>query len=234
MTTTIAIIGDLPSDNRFHVATNEAIEHAATVLGIKCQCEWIGTDELADNDLERRLSAFNAIWIAPGSPYNSMDAALAAIRFAREKQVPLLGTCGGFQHIVLEYARNALGIADASHAETDPYASVLFISRLACSLVGRTMTITIEPRSRLARAYGTTTVEEGYYCNFGVNPDYIPALRSGNLRIVAADQEGEVRAVELPDQPFFIGTLFIPQMQSTPKRPHPLILAFINAARPKP
>src|SRR5262249_29243234 len=153
----------------------------------------------------------NAIWIAPGSPYKNMDAALAAIRYARENQVPLLGTCGGFQHIVIECARNVMGFTDAEHAETNPYASVLFISRLECSLVGRTMTIRLVPGSLLVQAYGRPTTEEGYYCNFGVNPAFVEVLRTGPLRIAASDAEGEIRAVELPGHPFFVGILFIPQ-----------------------
>ncbi len=159
-----------------------------------------------------------------------MHAALAAIRFARDHNVPILGTCGGFQHIVLEYVRNALGVTDADHEETDPYASVLFISRLQCSLVGRKMTLSFAPDSLLARAYGATTAEEGYYCNFGVNPDFVSVLRSGPLKITASDAEGEVRAVELPDQPFYVGTLFIPQTRSTPENPHLLVSTFLRAA----
>jgi CTP synthase (UTP-ammonia lyase) len=230
MNATIAIIGDLPADNRFHVLTDESIHHAAAALQQNVDSTWIRTDELAKDHIERRLKPFSALWIAPGSPYKNMDAALAAIRFAREQKTPLLGTCGGFQHIVIEYARNVLGIADAEHAESNPYASVLFISKLSCSLVGRTMTITFQPDSLVARAYGTATAQEGYHCNFGVNPDYLDTLRRGNLRIVASDEEGQVRAVELPGYPFFVGTLFIPQMNSTAEKPHPLIAAFVRAA----
>ena len=71
---------------------------------------------------------------------------------------------------------------------------------------------------------------EQYYCNFGVNPDKVPLLRKGPLQITGSDAEGEVRVVELPDHPFFVGTLFVPQLRSTPERPHPLVTAFIRAA----
>jgi CTP synthase (UTP-ammonia lyase) len=80
-----------------------------------------------------------------------MDGALLAIRTAREARIPLLGTCGGFQRIILEYVRNVLGFADAQHQETAPQASRLVISRLACSLVGRSMSITLQPDSLVAR-----------------------------------------------------------------------------------
>jgi hypothetical protein len=105
----------------------------------------------------------------------------------------------------------------------------LFISRLACSLVGRTKTISLEPGSLPARFYGRTVVQEQCHCNFGVNPVCVDTLRSGALRIVGSDDEGIVRAVELAGHPCFIGTLFLPQHHSTPASPHPLISGFLSA-----
>src|SRR5579871_5079575 len=101
MSSRIAIIGDLPPDNRFHILTNKAIEHAAAALGIKAEVDWIGTAGLAQEISDsvglaaQKLTNYHGLWIAPGSPYQSMDGALAAIQHARENHVPLLGTCGG-------------------------------------------------------------------------------------------------------------------------------------------
>ena len=228
--TAIAIVADYDSNNRTHAATSEAIEHCSATLGFSIEHRWIGTEELAAADGTRQLAGYDGIWIGPGSPSKSMEAALRTIRLAREQGIPLLGTCGGFQHIILEYARNVLGYADAEHAETQPEASRLFISRLACSLVGRTMSITLQPKSVVARLYGRTTVQEQYQCNFGVNPDYVETLRSSALKIVGSDEEGVVRLVELPEHPFFIGSLFLPQMTSTRSTPHPLVLGLIEAS----
>ena len=225
----IAIVGDFNPGNQSHIATNAAIKHCSESLGSPVEHRWIGTEDLARPDGPRRLADVRGFWIAPGSPYKSMDGALLAIRTARERRSPLLGTCGGFQHIILEYARNVLGFSDAQHEETHPHASRQFISRLACSLVGRTMTITLQPDSLVARAYRRTTVQEQYRCNFGVNPDYVDVLRSSALRIVGSDDEGVVRVVELAEHPFFVGTLFVPQLTSTPSAPHPLVSGFIRA-----
>jgi CTP synthase (UTP-ammonia lyase) len=227
VTNHLIVVGDFNPDNQSHLATNEAIRHCSDANGTPVEFSWMPTEMVAQK--LNQIEAAGGIWIGPASPYKSMEGALAAIRLAREKKIPLLGTCGGFQHIILEYARNVLGFADAEHAETDPYASTLFISRLKCSLVGRTMTIRLEPDSMAARVYGTTTTREGYYCNFGVNPDYVSVFRSGKLRIVGSDEEGEVRLVELPDHPFFVGSLFLPQLKSTKEAPHPLICAFLKA-----
>jgi CTP synthase (UTP-ammonia lyase) len=158
-----------------------------------------------------------------------MSGALSAIRMARERRIPLLGTCGGFQHILLEYARHVLGFPDAEHEESDPQASRLFISRLTSSLFGRTMSITLQPDSLVARSYGRTKTQEQYRCNFGVNPEYDDLLRSSALRVVGSDDEGVVRIVELADHPFFVGTLFIPQLTSSSSAPHPLVSGFLKA-----
>jgi CTP synthase (UTP-ammonia lyase) len=177
------------------------------------------------------FECYSGILVAPGSPYKDMGRTLWAIRYAREKQIPCLGTCGGFQHIIIEYARNVLGFEDAQHAENDPYASELFISKLACSLAGREMTLQFTPSSRVEGIYGTTSAREHYYCNFGVNPDRVALIRDGPLAISGSDQEGEVRIVELPEHTFFIGTLFVPQARSKEGQAHPLITAFIRAVR---
>jgi len=178
------------------------------------------------------LQEFSGFWIGPGSPYRSMEGALLAIQIARENRIPLLGTCGGFQHIIIEYARAVLGIAAADHEESAPHVLNLVINRLACSLAGRSMSVSIKPGSLAARGYGRTVSQERYQCNFGVNPDVVPLLRSGDLQITGSDQEGESRIVELSGHPFFVGTLFLPQLTSTPEAPHPLVAAFLKHCMP--
>jgi len=225
----LAIVADFNSASRSHQATNQAIAHCAATAGLKIEPQWIATAELAQPGGSKKLNGVRGIWIGPGSPYASMEGALSAIRMAREQGIPLFGTCGGFQHIILEYARNVLGFADAEHEESSPQATQLFISRLACSLAGRTMTITLAPDSMVARIYGQTSVQEQYLCNFGINPEYADTVRSGKLMAVASDAEGMIRAVELPGHRFFVGTLFLPQHNSTPSHPHPLVCAFLKA-----
>jgi len=221
----LAILGEFTPSFAPHAATNAAIAHACAASGLDVRASWISTEAI-DAAL---FTQFDGIWVAPGSPYKNMAKTLWAIRAARENGVPCLGTCGGFQHIILEYARNVLGFADAQHAEYDPYASRLFISRLACSLVGREMELRFQPDSRVARIYGSTQTRERYYCNFGVAPEAVELLKNGPLRIVGSDAEGEVRVIELPGHPFFIGTLFVPQTLSTPEEPHSLVNAFLEA-----
>ena len=197
----VGVIGEFNPEFPPHVATNAALEHAAATLGVGVDVRWLSTMELEDLPVAE-LAEHDALWCAPGSPYRSMDGALRAIRVARESDWPFLGTCGGFQHVVIEYARNVLGFEDAQHAEYDPCASELFISALSCSLAGQTMSVRLKPGSCAAHFYGKGEVSEQYYCNFGLNPDHQGRLDDGGLRVVGTDQDGEARIVELPDRRF--------------------------------
>jgi CTP synthase (UTP-ammonia lyase) len=225
MTKAIALLGEYTPTFQPHISTDAAIGHSKNLLEIEITADWISTDDINHKLFER----YSGIWIAPGSPYKNMDKTLWAIRYARENNIPCFGTCGGFQHMVIEYARNVLGFKDAQHAEYDPYASSLFISQLSCSLAGREMQLEFTPGSRVAKIYGNLSATEHYYCNFGVNPDCIDKLKQGLLTISGSDAEGEIRVIEQPDHPFFIGTLFVPQTRSTAEKPHPLVTAFLAA-----
>jgi CTP synthase (UTP-ammonia lyase) len=225
MSKRIALLGEYTPSFPPHPATNAAIEHSRDSSGLDITAEWLSTKDIDPTRFDR----YSGIWVAPGSPYKSMENTLWAICYARENKIPCFGTCGGFQHIVIEYARNVLGFKDAQHAEYDPYASSLFISQLTCSLAGREMQLRFVPGSRVANIYGGVAAKEHYYCNFGVNPDCIHKLKQGPLEITGFDAEGEIRVIEYPDHPFFLATLFVPQTRSTPESPHPLVTAFLEA-----
>ena len=221
----IALLGEYNPTFKPHVATNAAIEHSRTAHGISVQGVWVSTQHIELS----LFSHFSGIWVAPGSPYKNLGKTLWAIRYARKHKVPCFGTCGGFQHMLLEYARNVLNFEDAQHAEYDPYASNLFITELACSLAGREMKLNFVEGSMTAQIYGSLSATEEYYCNFGVNPDKLSLLKSASLSVTGSDCEGEIRVIELSDHPFFLGTLFVPQARSTASQPHPLVSAFLRA-----
>ncbi|HEY2838241.1 MAG TPA: hypothetical protein VGJ26_03785 [Pirellulales bacterium] len=225
----IGIVGDFSADFAPHVATSAALEHAAAALGISIDSRWIATDSICDLP-ESELARFDGWMIAPGSPYESMEGALRVIRFARERKIPLFGACGGLQHMIIEFARHVMGYADATHAEYDPNGSTLFITPLSCSLAGKKMQVSISPRSRAAAAYWRLQSTERYYCNFGLNPAWQEQLHAAGLRVMGTDADGEARILEIPEHRFFLGTLFVPQMLSKPGAPHPLIVAFLQAA----
>jgi CTP synthase (UTP-ammonia lyase) len=223
----IGLVGDRDETITAHRAIPVALSLASAALGPAVQPTWLHTDTLID---ARAVDGFDALWCVPGSPYRSMDGALRAIRFAREDGVPFLGTCGGFQHAVVEYARHVLGWADADHAETAPDAARAVIHPLACALVEAVETLTPAPGSRLARAYGAQPFQEGYRYRFGLNPEFVAALTAGPMRVAANGPQGDVRAVELDSHPFFVATLFQPERAALDGRVPPLVLMLLRAA----
>jgi CTP synthase (UTP-ammonia lyase) len=222
----VALIGDFDPSVPAHQAIPPALKLAGDRLSLPVQFEWIATDDTAGL---ARLPTFDGLWCVPASPYRSMDGALTAIRFAREKQRPFLGTCGGFQHAVLEYARNVLGWADAEHGETAPNARRPVITPLECALVEATDTVILHPGTRIAHAYRRTEIVEGYRCRYGMNPEFMAQITSRALRVSAEDRNGDVRAIELAGHPFFVATLFQPERAALRGECPPLAEAFVRA-----
>lgn len=224
----LAIIGDYNDNFRPHQATNEAIKHSLEKYSIKLDFEWLSTDTI-ENNFDHIISAYNGFWIAPGSPYKSMTGALKIIHHTRENNIPTIGTCGGFQHMVIEFAKNVLGIADAEHAEYDPYSSKLVVNPLSCSVAGQTLEIELTDKlSKTFQIFGTDKINEKYYCNFGLNPEYQNQLDDNGFRIVGTDNLKEARILELENHLFFIATLFVPQDNSTEDNPHKLVTTFLK------
>ena len=151
------------------------------------------------------------------------------IRFARETKRPYLGTCGGCQHALIEYAQAICHVPDADHEETNPKAKNLIISRLSCSLEGKSDQIFFIPPSRLFSIFAGQPATEPYQCNFGLNPEWKKKLEAAGIVFSGLDAAGEVRAFELPSHPFFIGTLFQPERSALINKEHPLIKAFVTA-----
>lgn len=133
--------------------------------------------------------------------------------------------------MLVEYARNVLGLAAADHAETRPDGSELVVTPLSCSLAGRSERVLVTPGSLAAALYRCDGVEEDYYCNYGLNPAYRARLEAAGLRVTGIDADGAVQIVELDDHPFFLATLFCFQTRSRPGDPHPLLGGFVQAAR---
>ncbi len=132
-----------------------------------------------------------------------------------------------------------LGIAGAGHTENDPDAAVPLIVQVACAVPDRadgapllsgTVRIRLVPGSRAAMALGVPAVEEEFTCNYELNPAFRAAFEAAGMTVAGVSDADEVRIVELAGHPFFVGTLFQPQLNSRPDAPHPLVLAYLDAA----
>ena len=187
-------------------------------IALAPQIRWVGTEDA-------RIGGYDGVWVVPGTPYRDEDAVMAAIRFAREEGMPILGTCGGFQHMAVEYARNVLGISGAAHAETEPDGETIVVGALACSLVGEERTVTPVPGTRLAAICGEEPFTGFHFCNYGL------AAPLEGLVVAAHAEDAGIEALELPDHPFYMATLFQPQVgTSETGAVHPLVGALLSAA----
>jgi CTP synthase (UTP-ammonia lyase) len=216
----IFLLGDRDSSSPTHRELDAAIE----LLPGGVTARWVGTD----SPDAVRTSQADAVWVVPGSPYRNDAAVYSAISSARTSGQPFLGTCGGFQYAVVEFARNVAGIADADHAETTPNGNNLVIGRLACSLIAQERNVTAISGTRMHALCGDAPFVGFHWCNYGLAAAYADRLVERGLVIAARADDAGVEAVELPNHPFFLATLFQPQIGSIAGKPlHPVIEAFV-------
>ena len=223
----IALVGDYNDAVVAHRAIPIALRMAVESLGTDVRWDWLPSATL-DSHIDAHLRDYAAVWCVPGSPYRNMHGVIAAIRHARIHSMPFLGTCGGFQHAIMEYAEAVWHIA-ASHAETDAAAVDPVIAPLVCSLLSVSDELHFEPESRLKNIYGRDSTREEYQCRYGFNPVHADRFNNGAMKIAARDATGEVRAIELDDHPFFIATLFQPERAALKDQLPPLVKAFVAA-----
>ena len=136
----------------------------------------------------------------------------------------------GFQYTLVEYARNVLNLVEADHQESNPFTPIPLISRLSCHLVGKQEKIKLQTDTLIHKIYGTDEIKENYRCNYGLNPEFQKQISDSNLKIVGSNIKGEARIIELRGQCFFIASLFLPQLNSTIEKPHPMIVAYLQEA----
>jgi CTP synthase (UTP-ammonia lyase) len=214
----IGLIGDFNEHQRAHSAIPKALQAASDGV----ETTWIATDAAADS---QALAGFDGFWCVPGIPYRNAEGAMQAIRHARVTRTPFLGTSAGFQYAILEYARNVLGLSEAAHEKTNPKAAMPLISPLGCALAGVKARVRLIDGSRLRRIYGAPDSVEEYHCSFGLNGRYRRLIEGRDLNVAAVDDQHEIRAVELDGHPFFVATLFQPEMRTGA---NPLVEAFVD------
>jgi CTP synthase (UTP-ammonia lyase) len=218
----IFVIGDRDPS----MITHRELDAVLSRLPAGVRARWVGTD----TPLVARSADAAGIWVAPGSPYRDDAAVYAVIASARTSGQPFLGTCGGFQYAVLEFARSVAGIQDASHAEVSPTSDVRVVDRLACSLVGVERVVTAVPGTRMHALCGGESFVGFHWCNYGLVGSYVDRLVEHGLVIGATADDAGVEAIELANHPFFLATLFQPQVgASSGDALHPVVEGFLAA-----
>lgn len=224
MPTKIGIIGERLKESPSQLSLNSSLEFLKDEYDINY--EWVDTTAVECN--VGILEKYSGLWSAPGGKFISTKGALLAIQYARENDIPHLATCGGFQHTVMEIARNVLGIENASHEEYEPTLSHHVITRMACSLRGKTGDVFIERSSLAYEIYRTNNVQEEFLCSFGVNPLFKYKFEQAPFKISGYGPDGEIRILEIPNNRFFMATLFVPQTRSYKGKTHPVIERFVK------
>jgi CTP synthase (UTP-ammonia lyase) len=221
-TAKIALVGDRSPSVRAHGRIPLLLDALRRREGLVLDPYWIPSTEATD------LEGVDGIWVVPGSPYSDPETVISAIATARLSEIPFLGTCGGFQHAILHLARDLAGIQDAHHAEYGLTETDVIV-QLECSLVGHEGPITYAPGTLMARIAGVERSLERYHCSYGISPSYVEVLERAGVTFGAHDDDGAPRALELQDHPFFLGTLFQPELAGDGTRPHAVIRAFAEA-----
>jgi CTP synthase (UTP-ammonia lyase) len=222
VTTRIAIVGDESS----HVSHRE-INAARQLFGVEYSSDWIATGGMRPRDLEDA----DGVWLVPGSPYVDDAAVYEVIRWARESDVPFLGTCGGMQYAVIEYFRNVLGRPDASHAESDGPSDTNVVTALACSLQGEQREVRPVPGTRFAELVDGQSFMGLHFCGYATDRGRIEALVDAGLIVEAMADDAGVEVLELPSNRFFFLSMFQPHIGASVERAlHPLIREFLHSA----
>jgi CTP synthase (UTP-ammonia lyase) len=224
----IALVGDRSETLQAHTRIPDLIDALNLAAATAIECYWIRSSHIEGPD---DVAGFDGLWVVPGCPYENRDGVLSVIAAARTQGLPFFGTCGGFQHMLLEYARNVCGLAEAEHAEQFPNAETQLIVPLECSLLGEEAEVIIDPDTVAARAMGPGPTTERFFCRYGLSEEFTSRLEAGGLVMSGRDRTGAVRVSELPGHPFFVGSLFQPELSSDRSWVHPLITAFASAVR---
>ncbi len=237
----IAVVGKYVTLRDAYLSVMEALKHGGFTHGADVDITWVASDDLGGTATEDALARVDGVLIPGGFGVRGVEGKVAAIRYAREKQVPFLGICLGLQCAVIEFARNVCGLEGANSSEFEPATPHAVIDLLPeqknVTDLGATMRLGAQPAHLLAgtramAAYGEEVVYERHRHRWEVNPAYHEALEQAGMIFSGMSKDGRlVEIIELADHPFFVAGQFHPELRSRPTNPHPLFRDFVGAAQ---
>ncbi len=237
---TIGLVGKYVELQDAYKSINEALFQAATYADRRLKLVYIHSEKLSEADAEEKLSGLDGIIIATGFGQRGIEGKFVALKWAREHDVPTFGICLGMQCMVIEFARDVLGLQEANSTEMNPSTPHNVIDLMeeqkSISNMGGTMRLgaydcELLPDSLAAKAYGKTLVSERHRHRFEFNGDYRERFEQAGMRCVGQNPRTHlVEVVEIPGKRWFLGTQYHPEYSSTVLEPNPLFLSFVNAA----
>ncbi len=236
-TVDIALVGKYVELHDAYKSIREALVHGGTANGLKVSVKWVNSEKLTADNTAEVLQDTDGVLIAPGFGSRGIEGKIAAIKYARENKVPLLGICFGMQMAVIEFARNVLGMKDANSTEIDPETPFpvidLLPEQLEKEMLGGTMRlgkfeIDLKENSRIREAYGKDRIAERHRHRYFFNESFGERFQKAGMKITATDADsGLTEAMEIEGHPWFVTVQFHPEYKSTVDEPHPLFKAFI-------
>lgn len=236
----IGLVGKYVELQDAYKSISESLSHAATYNDRRLELQYIHSEKLNEQNVDSLLSPLDGILIAPGFGQRGIEGKFVALKWAREHDVPTLGICLGMQCMVIEFARDVLGLPEANSTEMNPNTPDNVIDLMAeqksISNMGGTMRLgaydcRLRPGSLAAEAYGTTDVRERHRHRFEFNDEYRARFEEAGMKCVGENPRTRlVEVVEIPGKRWFLGTQYHPEYSSTVLHPHPLFMSFIRAA----
>ncbi|MDY3858315.1 MAG: CTP synthase [Muribaculaceae bacterium] len=239
-TVTIGLVGKYVELQDAYKSIDESLFQAATYADHKVKVKYIHSEKLTEADVDEKLRDMDGIIIAPGFGQRGIEGKFVALKWAREHDVPTFGICLGMQCMVIEFARNVLGLPEANSTEMNPSTPDNVIDLMeeqkSISNMGGTMRLgaydcELQPDSLAARAYGKTLVSERHRHRFEFNGAYRERFEQAGMKCVGRNPKTHlVEVVEIPGKRWFLGTQYHPEYSSTVLEPSPLFVSFVNAA----
>ncbi len=236
----IALVGKYTELPDAYKSICESFIHAGAVNDCKVKLRYVNSEKITRENVAAQLGKMSGILVAPGFGNRGIEGKIEAVRFARENNVPFLGICLGMQCAVIEFARHALGLADANSSEMEQTTSHPVIDLMeeqkGVTAKGGTMRLgaypcTLKKGSKVAAAYGKLNVSERHRHRYEFNNDYLEQFEAAGMKAVGVNPDTNlVEVVEIENHPWFVGTQYHPEYKSTVLSPSPLFVAFVKAA----
>ena len=237
---TIGLVGKYVELQDAYKSISEALLQAATYCDRKLDLRYIHSEKLDESNVGEKLSGLDGVIIAPGFGQRGIEGKFTALKYCRQNDIPTFGICLGMQCMVIEFARNVLGMENANSTEMDhntPYNVIdLMDEQKSISNLGGTMRLgayecRLRPGSIPAAAYGSETVRERHRHRFEFNHDFRQRFEQAGMECVGENpQTGLVEVVQIPALRWFVGTQYHPEYQSTVLNPNPLFISFVKGA----
>lgn len=239
-TVKIGLVGKYVELQDAYKSIDESLLQACTYNDHKLELRYISSEKLNDGNVEDQLKDLNGVVVAPGFGQRGTEGKYVALKWCREHDMPTFGICLGMQSMVIEFARNVMGLAEANSTEMDsntPYNVIdLMEEQKSVTNMGGTMRLGayachLQPGTKVADAYGALDIEERHRHRFEFNEEYRAQFEAAGMKCVGENPETHlVEVVELPEKRWYIGTQYHPEYSSTVLNPHPLFMDFIRAA----